>query len=57
MGRIERAENRCAALQWKGCGIFGRDAGVPADTFQIQLNSAQIRGFLWRFPQRRCARA
>jgi hypothetical protein len=39
------AKERFAAIQSKGCGIFGRDAGVPADTFQQQLNSAQIRGF------------
>jgi hypothetical protein len=57
MRRVERAEELFAAIQSKGCELIGNDAGALVDKFSTQLNSAQIRGFLCRFPQRRCARA
>ena len=40
--RSERAV-RCDTIE--GLRDFGWDGDVPADTFQQQLNSAQIRGF------------
>jgi hypothetical protein len=54
---VERAIYLAAALQSKDCELIGDDADALADKFPTQLNSAQIRGFLCRFPQRRCARA
>jgi hypothetical protein len=44
---VERAKDLAAALQSKGCGLFGRDANAPARPFSHQLNSAQIRGFFY----------
>lgn len=44
---VERAKDLAAALQSKGCGLFGRDVNVPSQPFLTQLNSAQIRGFFY----------
>jgi hypothetical protein len=43
----KQAKDPAAALQSKGCGLFGSDANAPAQPFLTQLNSAQIRGFFY----------